>query len=233
METGGSENKRSLGIPAAIVIAGALIAGAVLFTNTDLPARSGVPDDVFAGRDSIGNVVRAVDERDWIAGDPDAAVTVIEYSDIECPFCARFHPTMERIVAEFPDVRWVYRHFPLTSIHSQARAAALAAECVGIEKGDAAFFAFVKQLFASQQSLGNSLYGQVAKELGVTGDLAACMKEPARVERVDADLAEAIAAGGAGTPFSLVVGPSGRYAPINGALGYEQVKTLVTAARKN
>ncbi len=80
-------------------------------------------------------------DRDHIRGNPDAPVTLVEYSDFECPFCKRFHPTVKRIVDEYGGrVRWVYRHFPLDEIHPvKARREAAAAECAAELGGNDAF----------------------------------------------------------------------------------------------
>ncbi len=225
--------ERTLTLPVAIVVAGALIAGALLIVNTDLSARPSVPPDIFEGGGSLQDVLRPVTEDDWVAGNKEGSVTVIEYSDAECPFCASFHPTMERIVSEFPEVRWVYRHFPLTSIHSNAFSAAVAGECVGALKGDAAFFSFMRTILMSQRNLGDIFYETEASKLGVASDaFRTCVKDPLHTDAVDADLGEAIAAGGTGTPFSIVISKSGRYFPINGALGYSQVSAIIKAARQ-
>ena len=69
------------------------------------------------------SAVRPVNGEDHILGNPDAPVKLIEFSDFECPFCKRFHPTMKRLMDEYGEdgrVAWVYRHFPLDAIHSKA-----------------------------------------------------------------------------------------------------------------
>jgi protein-disulfide isomerase len=90
--------------------------------------------------------VRAVDAKnEYVRGNASAKVTLIEYSDFECPFCKRFHATMQQVLAaEGNNVRWVYRQFPLDSLHSKARTEALASECAG-EQGK--FWEFVDSLF--------------------------------------------------------------------------------------
>lgn len=91
---------------------------------------------------------RPISENDHIYGNKDAKVTVIEYSDFECPFCRSFHPVVERAVNSFDgEVNWVYRHFPLEAIHPNARNMAHASECVAELGGNDAFWAFSDQLF--------------------------------------------------------------------------------------
>ena len=90
--------------------------------------------------------VPPVDATDHVQGDPSkAAVTIVEYSDYECPYCARFHPTLEQIVSESSgSVAWVYRHWP---IHQNSMAKLVAAECVAQLKGNDAFWKYTDLLF--------------------------------------------------------------------------------------
>ncbi|MBI1833580.1 MAG: thioredoxin domain-containing protein [Candidatus Andersenbacteria bacterium] len=77
---------------------------------------------------------RVIDDTDHARGPAGARITMLEYSDIECPYCQQFHPTLERVMEEYPnDVRWVYRHFPLEQIHPHAREAANATECAAVQ----------------------------------------------------------------------------------------------------
>src|SRR3546814_8173358 len=72
----------------------------------------------------ISGAVRPVSGEDHVMGSPDASVKVIEFSDFECPFCKGFHRTMGQVMEEYGQdgkVAWVYRHFPIDSIHSKAR----------------------------------------------------------------------------------------------------------------
>jgi protein-disulfide isomerase len=85
-----------------------------------------------------------VTEADHIKGNLDAEVIVVEFSDFDCPFCTRFHATMNAIVAKYPpnEVAWVYRHFPLESLHPNAKAVSVASECVAKLGGNEAFWKF-------------------------------------------------------------------------------------------
>jgi protein-disulfide isomerase len=96
--------------------------------------------------------VLPVSATDHIQGSPEAKMTIIEFSDLECPYCATFHVTMERIIAEHGasgEVAWVYRHFPLESIHPQARPLAHSAECVNELAGPNAFWEYLSYIFGS------------------------------------------------------------------------------------
>ena len=92
-----------------------------------------------------------VDDQDHALGPVGAAVTLVEYGDYECPYCARSHPVVKRLVAHFRDgLRFVFRHFPLNNVHPHAATAALAAEAAGAQ---GKFWAMHDVLFAHQDDL--------------------------------------------------------------------------------
>lgn len=230
-----SSNKGSIAIPIAILVTVLLIGGAILSrnlgagnTNTS-PTLSGGHGGGTASNSRPNSGFRPVSENDHIRGNPDAKISIVEYSDFECPFCARLHPTLGRIVDEFgDDVNWVYRHFPLTSIHSRARAAAIASECVANLGGNDAFWSFADTLFVNQRSLGSKFYESTAVNLGIDRDeFTQCTKDRNIANEVSADNNEAIGNGGRGTPFSILVRADGRLFPFSGALPYEQIRAFV------
>jgi protein-disulfide isomerase len=96
--------------------------------------------------------VPAIDfEKDHIRGNKDAKIAVIEYSDFECPFCHRVHPTYKQIMDKYGDnVMWVYRHFPL-SFHQDAEPLAIGSECASELGGSDAFWAFADQIVIAEQ----------------------------------------------------------------------------------
>ena len=92
--------------------------------------------------------VRQVTDSDHLRGDPKAKVKVVEFSDLECPFCKRFHVTMQQVIEEYDGkVAWIYRHFPLDSLHSKARKEAEASECAAELGGNDGFWAYIDKLF--------------------------------------------------------------------------------------
>lgn len=229
---------KSLSTPIAIVVAGALIAIAVFFVGGGVSTEDGYNKSGSEfnnnGSDTASSI-RPVNENDHIFGNPDAKVTIIEFSDYECPYCASFHPTLEKIVEDFDgEVNWAYRHFPLSSIHSQAVNSAISAECVAKLAGNDAFWSFSKTLFNNQKNLNNALYTNEAVALGVDdGEFASCVIDAAVAARVEAEFNEAIEAGGRGTPFSVVISADGEFFPFSGALPYEQVKAVLEKALVN
>ena len=129
-----STMKNNLAVPMAIVIAGALIAGAIYWSaRRDSVATAPQPQAVAENTGGLEKLA-SITSTDHIRGNPNAPVKIVEYSDMECPFCKRFHSTMQQAMDEYGKdgrVAWVYRHFPLDSIHSKARTEAVASECAG------------------------------------------------------------------------------------------------------
>lgn len=191
-------------------------------------------------REAAG-AIRPVSAEDHIRGNPDAPVKVIEFSDFECPFCKRFHQTMALLMDEYADeddVVWVYRHFPLDSLHSKARKEAQAAECANDLGGNDAFWAFADRIFEvtpSNDGLDLTMLPKIADEIGLDqAKFEACLQGDARggkhAAHIEEDYQDAIASGGSGTPYTVVVGPSGQTYPINGAQPQAAVKSIVDLA---
>ncbi len=175
----------------------------------------------------VAITVKVVEKDEHIRGNKKAEITLVEYSDFECPFCSRFTPTVDAVLENYPDdVRVVYRHFPLRSIHAEAAPAAAASECAA-EQGK--FWEFHDELFANQTTLGASTYSRIAGDLGLNvSKFEECVSSNKYASAVQEDEASAQAAGGRGTPYSILIGPDGQTVPISGA----QPFTVVDAAIK-
>lgn len=150
-----------------------------------------------------------------------AKVVLIEYSDIQCPYCGALHPTLQQLANDYgDDVAWVYRHFPLTSIHPEAAPAANAAECAG-EQGK--FWEFTDILFANQKSLNDAYYKQVAKDLKLkTGQFNDCVDSGKYDDLVAQQSLDGQAAGATGTPATFINGTL-----VSGAVPYESMATMI------
>jgi len=229
-----TSTQNGYGVPIAILVAGLLIAGAIFWssgtaseTNRQQANTGQAPASEPSGEFRLPN------ESDHVRGNGDAKVTIIEFSDFECPFCARLHPTLARLIDEDKDVKWIFRHFPLTS-HSRAFGAAVASECIAKLGSNDAFWNFADAVFDDQGKLGNSLYEEIARTAGIdTSVFNTCTKDKSIASEVQADLDEVINIGGRGTPFVVVVTASGKLTTFSGALPYEQIKSLVDQARNN
>jgi protein-disulfide isomerase len=146
----------------------------------------------------------AVRPDDPARGRADAKVTVVEFSDFQCPFCSRAVPAVKELEKEFgAEVRVVWKHLPL-SFHPNAMPAAIAAEAA---RQQGKFWEMHDKLFAGQQSLSEASYLGFAAELGLdAGRFRKALGDPATRARVEEDARAAAAAGVTGTPTFLVNG---------------------------
>ncbi len=188
--------------------------------------------------DAGAKAMRPVSEaRDHIRGNPAAAVTLVEYSDFECPFCKRFHPTAKKLVEESGGrVKWVYRHFPLDELHPvKARKEAVASECAAELGGNDAFWKFADRFYeltpSNNKTDVDTVLPQIVREIGLDKvRFASCLASGRHDRRVEEDHQNAVASGGRGTPWSLIVSKSGRTYPLSGAQPYATVKQLFELA---
>lgn len=230
----------NLSIPVAIVVAGALIAGAIFLRDEGevrtTSLRTAEPQATVQSAGGLENMT-PISASDHIRGNPNAPVKIVEYSDTECPFCKRFHPTMQQAIDEYGKngkVAWVYRHFPLDSIHPKARKESEATECAGELGGNAKFWAYVDRLFEvtpSNNNLDPAELPKIAEYVGLDSDtFTTCLASGKYAEHIQDDLDNAIATGGTGTPWSIVVTESGKKYPLSGAQPYAAVKELIELA---
>ncbi len=225
-------------VPGAIIIAGIIIAGAVVYSG----GAGKKPAQLLAGDDPRGSGapkavenIKAISEDDHILGDINAPVKIVEFSDLECPFCKRFHPTMQRVVREYDGkVAWVYRHFPLDNLHSKARIEAEATECAAELGGNTAFWAYTDRLFEvtpSNNGLDEGDLPKIADYIGLdTQKFQKCLDSGKYKDHVSYDYEDATNSGGQGTPYSIVIAANGKKSVIPGALPFEAVKEIVDKA---
>jgi len=141
----------------------------------------------------------------YAIGPADAPITIIEFSDYQCPFCRRWHDEVyEPLLAAYPGkIRLVYRNFPLTSIHPDAQSAAEAAMCAGEQD---VYWPFHEKLFSSE-SLGSSTYLQYARDLGLNmTSFEACLSDRKYQQAVQTDSDFAINLGIRSTPTFFING---------------------------
>ena len=235
----GGNNNQYL-IPLSIVVAGMFVAAAVYFSgggagpqNAQLAGTNNqAPTEQQAGNAPTDVTVEEVTEEDHIRGSLDAPVKIVEFSDFECPFCQRIHPNLKRIVDEYDgQVAWVYRHFPLDSIHPQATPAAHASECVAQIMGNDAFWEFADTLFNNQSALSEAFYTSTVSDMGIsTSIFNACQNSGRYTEKIQNHTQQAQDAGGRGTPYSIVIAPNGKTFPVNGAQPYSSIKATIDLA---
>lgn len=179
------------------------------------------------------NKLPEVTDQDHIRGSLDARVFIVEYSDFECPFCSRFHPTAQQALNEYgDDVAWVYRHFPLDTLHPRARPAAEASECVADIAGNDAFWVFADYLFENQETaLSESGLETAASEAGVdTAEFNECIESGKFAQTVEDDYQEGLTAGVTGTPGNFIVNQDGEVWALPGAVPFENLQSVIDEA---
>ena len=160
-------------------------------------------------------------ERDHFRGPEDAPVTLVEYGDFECPYCGQAEPTVRELLADFGDLRYVWRHLPLNDVHPRAQLAAEAAEAAA-EQG--AFWEMHDLLLEHQDALGPSDLIGYAEQLGLDRDrFADALDRRAGAGRIAEDVDSADLSGVSGTPTFFVNGR--RHA------GAYDIETLTRAVR--
>ena len=139
-----------------------------------------------------------------IRGNLDAPVTIVEFADFQCPYCGRVQPTLQAIDRERPDqIRWVFKHFPLT-MHAHAFDAAIATACAHRQ---GAFWEMADEVFANQAQLSATLYAQIAASLDLDLEVwQSCYDAQATADEVNADYELGIKANVAGTPAFYING---------------------------
>ncbi len=233
-------------VPLAIVIAGGLVAGAVLISSGNSSAAANVGSnsqqqvEVPQPSGSL-DAVRPVTAEDHIKGNPDAPIKIVEYSDFECPFCKKFHDTMNEVMdkyGESGEVAWVFRQFPLEQLHPiKAQAVAVASECANEQGGNDAFWKFTDTYF--ERTLTNNrtdietVIPQIARDIGLDeSTFETCLAGGKYDEHIQDDIANAIETGGRGTPWSVMIGPDGSTYQINGAQPLSAIEQLIKIAKE-
>ena len=158
---------------------------------------------------------------DHIRGNKNAKVTLVEFSDFQCPYCKQFNTVTDQVLTDYKDkVRVVFKNYPLTTIHTMAQKAAEAAECAADQNK---YWEMHDQLFENQSSLSIENFKLWAKELGLKEKtFNACLDDGKKAAKVTADQTYGDSIGVSGTPTSFVNGNI-----ISGAQSYEYVKTLI------
>jgi len=228
-----------------VLIAVVVIGGIFMFTSNNGGSsgpNTGTNTVVQQPTTQPGKISASVDDDPFI-GSEDAPVTIIEFSDYQCPFCRKFWTeTLPSLKSEYIDtgkVKFVYRDFPLASLHPMATPSAEAAECVRDVAGgsDEAYFAYHDKIFEEQNILDSgSPRGPVrstvtytttdlktwAQEIGY--DIDSCFDSGKFKSEVQKDLADAQSAGGQGTPYFLVNGN-----PLSGAYPFSTFQQIIEA----
>ncbi len=236
----------------AVVAVAAFFAGSY-FSNldSDTVTKSELEDAISRLEAKIGNVqaptpiptqpsqpVRISIDDDPIRGDPDAPITIVEFSDFQCPFCARFHvQTLPALLEEYIDkgkVNLVYRDFPIQSIHPNALPAAVAAECAN-EQGE--YWEYHDTLFEKQSNWARvdsataiTTFSQYATDIGLEQQqFDSCLESGKYLEEVQGDLSDGRDYDITGTPGFFVGNNEIGFVKINGAQPFESFQRIIDA----
>lgn len=247
------ENKNSVNVVQMVMVAlliGAAFFIGMLWTKVQSLESTGGPsfankgtNDVVptpnAGNTGAPQVASAenldpITKDDWVKGNRNARYALVEYSDIDCPFCARFHPTAQKFLDENKDsFMWVYRHFPLDTLHPNARRKAEAAECVGKLGGNDKFWTFLDDVVTKGSSVGLDKMPELAAAAGVNQTaFKSCFDKNETKDLVVSDFESGSKAGVQGTPGNILLDTkTGQMVTIPGAVPYENLQPYIDAIK--
>ncbi|NCN59138.1 disulfide bond formation protein DsbA [Candidatus Roizmanbacteria bacterium CG22_combo_CG10-13_8_21_14_all_38_20] len=180
----------------------------------------------------VDNLPELTDE-DHVKGDRNARILLVEYSDLECPFCQQFHQTAQQVVDDYDgQVAWAYRHFPL-EFHQNAQKEAEASECAAELGGNDAFWKYIDKIFERTTTNGTGFaldkLVPLAQEIGIDGnDFRECLDSDRHKQNVLDQMAGGKGAGITGTPGNILLDTkTGETRLIPGAVPYEQIKPVI------
>jgi protein-disulfide isomerase len=222
-----------------VIVVGAFFMGS-LWTKVQILEKGGVvanggtaPTDQAPAQPQPAAVAPKLDAKDHMRGDKNAKVTLVEYSDLECPFCKTFHNTAVQIVDEYKGkVNWVYRHYPL-SFHANAQKEAEASECVAELGGEDAFWKYIDAIYERTTSNGTGFaldkLAPLAAEFGVPQDkFTSCLDSGKYAQKVKDQMAQGSKEGVSGTPGNILLeSKSGKTVVIPGAVPFDQIKPSI------
>jgi protein-disulfide isomerase len=219
-------------VPVAIVIGFALVAVAIFYTGGKNPPAP-VVTDATSTTPALHGVPRAVDATDYIRGNPNAQIVMIEYSDYDCPFCKKFHTVMNDVLNQYGasgKVAWVFRQFPIGQLHPNAPKISEAALCVGSLGGSDAFWKFTDTVFDQREITEQTNMVRLpdyAEQSGVKkSDFEDCLNNGKMTDKVKESATEGFNIGARGTPYTVIM-VGNQQAVINGAQSYETVSGIV------
>ena len=226
-------NKNHNQIAGAIIIAGVLIAGAIL-----IKGKTTVNPTVVANKPDLSAIkFKAVSPDEHIKGNQNAKVVIVEYSDLECPFCKVFDGTMKQVMQQYGDkITWVYRQYPIDQLHPKSRKESEASECAWEQGGNDMFWKYIDKIFAitpSNNKLDPAELPKIAKDLGL--DVTAfntCLSSGKYTQKVQASIDDGSSVGVNGTPSSFILKNGKLFDTINGAYPLLDISKKIDAALK-
>jgi protein-disulfide isomerase len=177
--------------------------------------------------------IPGISKDDYVRGNRNADVVLIEYSDYECPYCKKFHPTMQQVSKDYGDkIAWVYRHIPL-GFHTKAQKSAEAVECAGDIGGNEAFWKMSDIIFDKMPAMELKDLPILAKQIGIDQKkFQSCLDSGKYKDKIAQQSSIANSAGIQGTPGTVIIGKNGKRDFIGGAYPIDQVKEKIDAILK-
>ena len=226
-------DKNRLLVPLSIILAGIIIAGANFLNGRSNMVKNNAIATSTAPAAALGDTSTFVpiSSSDHILGNPNAKVMMVEYSDLECPYCQAFSASVNQIMSTYGKdgtVALDYRQFPLSQIHPYAEKAAEGSECVAELGGNDKFFAFVNDIFSdpnTQLSKVEDLPDEAAS-IGIDKTaFTTCLNSGKYAAKVQTSYNDAVAAGGQGTPYTILVSGNTKFPITDGAIPYAELKS--------
>jgi protein-disulfide isomerase len=200
---GAELQEAKLGVLSA-ALCSSLAAWTIFGVTALLPPRRRVQALLGTAEPIIDLAVPVDPDRDHIRGPAEALVTLVEYGDLECPYCGQAEPVVRELLADFGDLRYVWRHLPLTDVHPRAELAAEAAEAAA-SQGD--FWRMHDLLLEHQQNLRPVDLNRYAADLGLDVEqFRYDLRKHTHVPRIDEDVESASLSGVSGTPSFFING---------------------------
>lgn len=232
-----------LSSPVAILIGSVIIALSILIANGVIPVKTSKTtqneNNLFPTvnptiQPSLVEVkMDPMSDSDHIRGGKDARIILVEYSDLECPYCKQFHNTAQKALEAYPgQLAWVYRHFPLDTLHSKARKEAEATECANELGGSDMFWKMADKIYQvtpSNNGLDLLDLPLLAKEIGLDqAKFTSCLDSGKYKDTVEKQYQSGVKAGVRGTPGNFLMDTkSGKTISLPGAVPLESLKQSI------
>lgn len=233
-------------IPVLLIVTIALsfLVGVLWQKVSSLEGGRGSNTTLTAGEEAVVNgklseeqakKVEKISDNDRVRGPRNAQIVLIEYSDLECPFCKQFHQTAQDALNEYDGkLAWVYRHFPLDTLHPKADKEAEAAECAAEQGEEVSFWSFVDKIFKvtpSNNGLDLASLPTYASQIGLNqAEFKTCLDSGKFAEEVERQFQSGVTAGVTGTPGNFIMNWKGEVWVIPGAVDLETLKATIEEA---
>lgn len=234
-----------IGVIVAVAVAaffGGYFVGTQNFTDAKMAQNNQAPINIKDFRETLGDealapkpIMASIDD-DPVKGDQNAPVTIIEFSDFECPFCAKFYfetlPLIEKNYVETGKVKLVFRDFPIQQIHPNAIPAAIASECAD-DQGE--FWPYHDKVFETQKEWNKldqlgavDKFKAYAVELGLdASEFDECLESAKHINEVSLDYQEGVKYGVSGTPAFFVGNDQTGYVKVEGAKSFASFASVI------